>query len=144
MKTYKVGYAGGTFDLLHPGHLGFLKKCKQQCDQLMVSVNTDEFAERYKRRPIMTLSERVEMLRAVKGVDEVISNFGDEDSKLPVLAMGADAVFYGSDWLPHRIMVQMGFTPEWLTENEVVMVCVPYTDGISSSDIILRCQQSPL
>jgi len=56
MEKQKIVYTGGTFDLFHPGHVNFLKNCKKIGDYVIVSLNTDEFIERYKKsKPIILL-----------------------------------------------------------------------------------------
>ena len=74
-------YTGGTFDLLHPGHIDFLKKCSE-FGSVTVSLNSDEFIERYKgKKPIFSFEERKYIISSLKFVSEVIINEGDEDSK---------------------------------------------------------------
>lgn len=65
---------GGCFDLIHYGHIVFLKEAKKQGDYLVVALESDENVKRYKgeNRPIHTQKERAEMLRSIRLVDEVI------------------------------------------------------------------------
>lgn len=66
---------GGCFDLLHFGHINFLKDAKKYGDYLFVALESDENVRRMKgdNRPIHTQKQRKEMLEAVSVVDEVIS-----------------------------------------------------------------------
>ena len=70
----KVGFTCSTFDLLHAGHIQMLKDAKEECDYLIVGLQTDPTLDRpdTKKRPIQTLVERSIQLKAVKYVDEVI------------------------------------------------------------------------
>jgi ethanolamine-phosphate cytidylyltransferase len=70
----KVVYVDGTFDLLHPGHVSFLRKAKALGDFLVVGVHDDPTMEVLlsPSRPIMTLQERVLNVLAMKYVDDVI------------------------------------------------------------------------
>lgn len=132
------GYAGGTFDLFHPGHVLFLEKCRSLCDFLIVSLNTDEFAGRYKRKPILTLPERRIMLQGCRFVDRVIVNSGDEDSKWPILRSQADIIFHGDDWTGDSLMEQLGINDVWLEIHEIEMKYVPYSPILNTTDLIRR------
>jgi cytidyltransferase-like protein len=72
---------GGAFDLLHSGHLLAIKKAKSYGDYLIVNVMSDERC-RFKKgegRPIIPAKERVEMVKALRDVDEVNCLYGDPD-----------------------------------------------------------------
>jgi len=63
----------GVFDLLHPGHTFFLDQAKGYGDRLVVVVCRDDRAEKTKgRRPVFSLEERLELVLALKAVDEAI------------------------------------------------------------------------
>jgi FAD synthetase len=69
----KVVLVGGVFDLIHYGHLNFLKQAKQQGDYLIVAIEPDEFIkQRKKRKPIHTQQQRAELLAHMDMVDQVI------------------------------------------------------------------------
>lgn len=71
-KNDKIVYVDGTFDLLHPGHVSFLKKAKALGTYLVVGVHPDPLPGENRPAPIMTLQERVLNVLAVKYVDDVI------------------------------------------------------------------------
>lgn len=133
-------YVGGTFDLFHYGHAAFLEQCAKR-GKVIVALNTDEFAARYKRHTVLTLGERLESLRACKWVDEVIVNVGDEDSGLTIDLVKDKKISYiahGDDWTGPSLMDQLGISQEWLDERDIKMLYIPYTAGISTSEIIRR------
>lgn len=136
-----IGYAGGTFDLFHPGHVEFLKQCKRRCDKLVVSVNTDAFARRYKRPTILTTYQRIKMVDSCRYVDETVLNSGDEDSRLSITLARANVIFHGDDWDREGLMKQMNLTEEWLKQRNVTLELVPYTKGVSTTEIIekIKC-----
>ena len=69
----KVGFTCSCFDLLHAGHILMLKDAKEQCDKLIVGLQTDPTIDRpEKNKPIQSLEERRIQLEAIKYVDEVI------------------------------------------------------------------------
>jgi len=76
----KIIFARGCFDLLHPGHILYLKKAKSLGDILVVWVNVDQSVQILKgeNRPINNLKSRMEMLSVLDIVD-FVSSFRDED-----------------------------------------------------------------
>jgi glycerol-3-phosphate cytidylyltransferase len=69
----KYGFTCSTFDLLHAGHLLMLEEAKQQCDFLIVGLQTDPTIDRpdTKNKPVQSLIERQIQLEAVRFVDEI-------------------------------------------------------------------------
>jgi cytidyltransferase-like protein len=68
-----VGYTAGTFDMFHIGHLNFLRRARSSCDRLIVGVSTDELVMQHKGKiPVLPFEERLEIVRAVRYVDEVV------------------------------------------------------------------------
>jgi cytidyltransferase-like protein len=65
-----VGFASGTFDVVHPHHVTFLKRCRRECDILIVGVDSDKLVRERKgpTRPLFYDSKRVEMIDALKPV----------------------------------------------------------------------------
>jgi len=132
-------YTGGTFDLFHSGHVEFLKKCAMMASEVVVSLNTDEFIEAYKGNPpVMTYKEREAVLGACIWVDEVVPNIGDADSKPAILEEKPDIIAIGSDWARKDYYKQMQFTQDWLDDHDISLVYIPYTKGVSSTDIKRR------
>jgi FAD synthetase len=74
MTNKIVVLVGGCFDLLHFGHISFLKKAKTYGNYLLVLLESDENVRRVKgdMRPIHTQKQRKEMLEALRFVDEVV------------------------------------------------------------------------
>jgi glycerol-3-phosphate cytidylyltransferase len=137
-----VVYTGGTFDLFHPGHVRFLKACRRlsgESGQVIVSLNTDEFIETYKgKAPIMSYSEREEILLSCKYVDYVLPNLSGSDSKPSILNVEPDLIVIGDDWARKDYYAQMKFTQDWLDEQEIQLVYVPYTLGVSTTELKKR------
>jgi glycerol-3-phosphate cytidylyltransferase len=133
-------YTGGTFDLFHVGHLNLLKRCYEIAGpkgQVIVSLNTDEFIEKYKgKKPLMSYEDRKAILESCRYVDCVMENYGAEDSKESiVLAQLIDIVAIGSDWARKDYYKQMNFTQDWLDDQGISLIYIPYTKGISSTFI---------
>ncbi len=132
----KTVYTGGTFDLFHRGHVNFLRQCKEIGDRVVVSLNTDDFIYRYKGKyPIMSYVDRKEMLLSCKYVDSVIPNEKGEDSKPTILSANPKFIVIGSDWAKKDYYQQMNFTQEWLDQNNIILIYIPYTEQISTTII---------
>ena len=138
----KIVYTGGTFDLFHSGHTRFLKACRRLAGEdgkVIVALNEDDFIQAYKGRPpIMCFVERKEVLLACKYVDEVIANFGGKDSKPSICSVQPDLVVIGDDWAKRDYYAQMQFTQTWLDEHNIGLVYVPYTPGVSTTELKQR------
>ena len=90
--------ATGVFDLLHPGHVAFLREARKLGDELVVVVARDSTAKRFKHSPITPESNRLEMVGALKPVDRVVlGNEGDifeilDEIRPDIIAIGYDQV----------------------------------------------------
>jgi glycerol-3-phosphate cytidylyltransferase len=141
-------YTGGTFDLFHASHAGFLKRCWELsgCEHfvglsaVIVSLNTDEFVQEYKGRPpINTYSERKAVLESCKYVSRVIPNTGGADSREAIEAVKPDVLAVGSDWHhPADYLTQMGLTWEWLRERRIGILYIPRGVETSTTEIKRR------
>jgi len=81
-----VALVTGGFDPIHSGHIAYLKEA-QKYGRLVVAVNSDEWLARKKGRAFMPLSERVEILRNIKGVKDVIVFDDDDNTACDAIAM---------------------------------------------------------
>jgi glycerol-3-phosphate cytidylyltransferase len=133
-------YTGGTFDLFHLGHVNLLRQCREIAGTgtVTVGLNTDSFAESYKRKPICTLEERFAVVEACRYVDEVVINWGGADSRMIVDSVRPNYVVVGDDWQQRDYNTQMGWDEAWLRDRDIGILFVPYTKEVSSSDIISR------
>ena len=71
-------------------------------------------------------------------VDEVIPNIGGADSKPAILSVSPDIIAIGTDWARKDYYKQMQFTQDWLDEQNISLMYIPYTKGISSTEIKTR------
>lgn len=104
---YRV-YIDGIFDLFHRGHLESLKKAKNIDKEtyLIVGIISDELASSYKREPIIKHSDRIEIIKAIGIVDEVIENPPLEMTPEFIEKYNIDLVVHGfqdnADWLKQK------------------------------------------
>ena len=94
----RIGYAAGAYDLFHIGHLNILKHAKSQCDYLIAGVVSDELCEAAKgQRPLVPLTERLEIVQSIKYVDEAVAEVLPD--KLATWGqLGFNVFFKGDDW----------------------------------------------
>lgn len=137
-----VIYNGGTFDLIHVGHLRTLRKCRELAGsdgQVVIGLNTDKFVEEFKHHPtIQKYVERSEILSAIRYVDRVIPNIGGADSRPTLEAVSPDIIAVGQDWYSSddsRYCQQMGFTKNWLDEHHIRLVYLDWVPGLSSTNL---------
>jgi rfaE bifunctional protein nucleotidyltransferase chain/domain len=101
----KVAFANGHFDLLHVGHLRYLRDARAEADALVVAINDDDSVARLKGpgRPVVPAAERAELLAALEPVDFVVIFHGD--SPAPLLAdLQPDVHCKGTDYgSPERV-----------------------------------------
>ncbi len=136
MNNHKtIGYTCGSFDLFHIGHLNILKRAKENCDYLIVGLNSDETMLRCKNKlPVIPFNERKQILEAIRYVDKVIkveclkpnSKADDWDTRLK-----ADIVIASDECINH---------PEWQelaklkqNSNSGKILFFPYTKTTSST-----------
>lgn len=129
-----VGFTAGVFDLFHIGHLNLLRRCKEQCGYLIVGVMTDEFTKHQKgENPYISLNARMEIVKAIKYVDEVVPVDYHNTNKIEAWKLyHFDVCFSGDD---HA--VESGFLEEQriLRELGSDMIFLPYTQSTSSTKI---------
>lgn len=107
----RVAFANGCFDLVHVGHVRYLRGAAAQADRLIVAVNDDEGVSRLKGppRPLMPAEERAEIVAALDGVDYVVV-FGDRTVERLLRLLRPDVHCKGPDYtvesVPERPVVQ--------------------------------------
>lgn len=130
MKKEIVGYTTGVFDLFHVGHLRLLQRAKSKCDRLIVGVSTDELVEKYKKKkPVIPFNERVEIVSALKCVDEVVPQ-EHRDKVAAYHKIKFDIMFVGSDWKGSELFDEVQAE---LARHGVEVVYFEYTNTVSST-----------
>ena len=100
-----VVFTNGVFDLLHPGHVRYLRDARALGDVLVVAVNSDRSVRSNKGedRPINPETERAEVLLALECVDAVVI-FDEATPHAIIGAIMPDVLVKGSDWGPANIV----------------------------------------
>jgi D-glycero-beta-D-manno-heptose 1-phosphate adenylyltransferase len=94
-----IAFANGCFDLLHVGHIRYLQGAAAEADRLVVAVNDDPSVASLKGpgRPILTATDRAELVAALRGVDYVVI-FGDPTVERLLLLLKPDVHCKGTDY----------------------------------------------
>ncbi len=132
-KKYGIGLLMGVFDLFHVGHLRLIQRAKERCSFLRVGVLSDELVMKFKNKfPVIPLSERMEIIAAIRGVDEVVAIMDDPSRLLEWDRRPFDCFFSGDDYSGN---------PYWEWERKELqkrgsdIIFFPYTKEQSTTKI---------
>jgi len=130
----KIVFTNGCFDVLHRGHIEYLKKSKALGTRLVVGLNSDASIRRLKgeSRPINNQDDRRAMLLSLRCVDQV--EIFEEDTPLELIKyIAPDIITKGGDYRPDQVIGSN------LVEQTVI---IPFLDGYSSTRIIDATQRN--
>ena len=132
-KTFAA--TNGCFDILHVGHIRYLRKTKELADYSIVMLNSDKSVKQIKGedRPINSESDRAEILNALSSVDYVV--LFEEKSPAKLLeAIKPDIYTKGADYtletLPERDIV---------LKNNIKVEFIEFVKGKSTTNVINKC-----
>ena len=133
---YSIGFTNGCFDIIHPGHISLLHHAKNECDKLVVGLNSDSSVEKLKGkdRPIQKENARATVLLALKDVDTVII-FSEETPIKLIELIKPDVLIKGGDYKIDEIV-----GAEFIRQNGGRVVLSDYKNGHSTSDIIKKIE----
>jgi glycerol-3-phosphate cytidylyltransferase len=95
----KTGFTCSCFDLFHAGHIMMLKEAKDQCDYLIVGLQTDPTIDRAtKNKPIQSIFERFVQLKACTYVDEIVVYATEKDLLDILLTYSIDVRIVGDEY----------------------------------------------
>lgn len=135
-----VVYTVGTFDMLHVGHLALLEHCRRLGNVVAVGVASDRVVHSYKpNRPVIPLSQRMQMLKALRCVD-IVRPYFELEYVSGCEAVDADIFVVGEDWgnKSHNVDVE-----SYLERKGSKVVKVHYDLRTSSTQIKLNVIAQP-
>ena len=94
----KVVLTYGTFDLFHIGHLNLLRRARALGDRLIVAVSTDEFNAIKGKRTTIPFEDRLEIVKSIRYVDEVIPETSWDQKREDIRRHGVACFVMGEDW----------------------------------------------
>ncbi len=130
----KIGFTNGCFDLIHQGHIFYLKEARKECDFLILGLNSDNSIKRIKGqdRPILNQKERAEVLKNFNFIDRIIIFNEDTPIKL-IRKIKPSLIFKGDDYKKEEVI---GFQELKKWGGEVKLIkCI---QGQSTSKIIRK------
>lgn len=96
-KTKIIGLAHGVFDLLHYGHILHLKKAKEQCDILVVSITASDYVNKGPNRPYYNNKKRLEIMSSLENVDFIVLS-NEKTAKLILNTLKPNIYFKGDEY----------------------------------------------
>ena len=137
-KGKSVVFTNGCFDILHRGHVHVLRQAKATGDVLIVALNSDRSVRQLKgeKRPVLSETDRIELIGAMEMVDYLIV-FDDLEPYKLIAAIKPDVLAKGGDW---SAQTMVGADVVQRAGGRVVVI--PYLKGFSSSEIIERIMKS--
>ena len=134
-KGFVRGVTFGCWDLLHAGHVRLLKRARDCCDYLIVGIPSDEVVEQDKgSKPIIDLLNRRDVLAALQYVNE-IRTYRELEFMTTLKHTRPDILFIGEFWGNDKRHVE---ALKWMLDRNKEVIKLPYTSGISTSDIIQK------
>lgn len=129
-------YVDMVGDLFHPGHVSFLKQASELGDILIVGVHADDTVETYKRRPVLTMEERMAVIVGCRYVHQVIPDAPLVIQQEFLREHRINLVVHGDDMWDSDDLRKFYAEPRRLG----ILRLVPYTPGISTTEIIARIE----
>jgi D-beta-D-heptose 7-phosphate kinase/D-beta-D-heptose 1-phosphate adenosyltransferase len=133
-----IGFTNGCFDLLHTGHISYLKSAKQKCDILILGLNSDESIRKLKgkNRPIVELKDRVEILSSFPFIDKIV--VFDEVTPIKLIKrIKPNIIFKGKDYKKQDVV---GFRESKKWQGRVILI--DFIKNKSTTNLIERIKTS--
>ena len=132
----RIVFTNGCFDLLHPGHVDYLRQSRSYGDVLMVGINSDASIQRLKgkSRPICPLVDRMEMLAALEAVDFVVP-FDEDTPEALIREVSPQVLIKGEDWKDKGVVGR-----EWVESHGGRVALITLKQGYSTTALIQRIQ----
>jgi D-beta-D-heptose 7-phosphate kinase/D-beta-D-heptose 1-phosphate adenosyltransferase len=101
----KIAFTNGCFDILHGGHVRYLKEARKTADLLILALNSDSSVRAIKgaKRPLVPENERAEILAALECVD-FVTIFSELTPLELICELKPDVLIKGGDWAEEKVV----------------------------------------
>lgn len=133
----RIVFTNGCFDILHVGHVSYLRQARAMGDILVVGLNSDSSVKRLKGdgRPMNPLADRAAVLLALEAVDYVIP-FGEDTPSRLIEAVRPDVLVKGGDYKAEDIV-----GADFVKGYGGTVAVLPFVEGKSTTGIIRNLQE---
>jgi len=132
-----IGFTNGCFDILHLGHIRYLREAKRGCDILVIGVNSDDSVKRLKgdARPLNSEKVRMEILAAMEDVD-YLTLFGEDTPGDLIKKLTPHMLFKGGDWSEENIV-----GADHVKSHGGKVQPIPYVEDYSTTRLIEKIKR---
>lgn len=132
----KVVFTNGCFDIIHSGHVEYLRKSRMMGDCLIVAINSDKSVKKLKgkNRPINSIESRISVIEAFEFVDQIIVFDNDMPLHL-VLEIQPNIYTKGGDYDLENV-IGPGYGSDVIESFGGKVILIPLLDKFSSSNIV--------
>ena len=136
-KGKKIAFTNGCFDILHVGHVRYLREAKKTADVLVLALNSDSSVRSLKgeKRPLMNEKERAEILAALEFID-FVTIFEELTPLELIIYLKPDILIKGGDW-PEEKVVGREEIKKWGGRVAII----PEVEGKSTTNIVEKIKK---
>lgn len=135
LKSDRIVFTNGVFDILHDGHVTYLEQAAAQGHRLIVGINGDASVKRLGKgddRPLNPEGHRARVIAALRCVDAVVV-FGEDTPMQLIQAIGPDVLVKGGDWPVEKIV-----GGEYVRQYGGTVLSLPLVEGLSTTALVER------
>lgn len=136
-KGKKIAFTNGCFDILHVGHVRYLREAKKTADVLVLALNSDSSVRSIKgeKRPLMIENERAEILAALEFID-FVTIFNELTPQELIIYLKPDILIKGGDWEEEKVVGR-----EEIKKWGGRVAIIPEVEGKSTTNIVEKIKK---
>ncbi len=136
-ENKKIAFTNGCFDILHVGHVRYLRAAKRTADVLVLALNSDSSVQSIKgeQRPLVPEEERAEIMAALEFID-FVTIFPELTPKELINYLKPDIIIKGGDW-PEDKVIGGDDVKKW--GGRVILI--PFVEGKSTTNIVEKIKK---